>query len=1510
MYAQTLDAIAAVYAEFLSGVDLHALGRSLEALDAADYLHGGLWRVASVVSASRDCRHHVKKAWAVSVMLLIHRSLQDGNAGAWKQLVPVDANGRSAEWENFMETLLALGSECFSAGDDQQDERWTLLEKTLLAQFLSHCFASLDEPFVASSVMKLCSLAMWRALSPSQRQIEFQAHPKLERHWKKLLSAQEAHSEQEEVAKPANKRRKVSTPSKKHKKQTEALPDAAWMFLVHLCDDFLSTINSQPVDIKQVEADDQLRYVGVFLELATDLLSQLPTRRFLHVVLRRRRFLRRTRSSVWMQHFLHPDQGKRSADEVSALEKQLVLLEAYMAFPIDAHAGSASWDAREHRERRSARIQSLQQLVFRDFRDTSVEQLAIVPVSHIADRDSFTELLTRAVTSADDGHDKLQALAVAIGLAADIAEARSLSESGELIDAFLDEFSVSSHNAIDSDAVLNELSVFPTEADIWSSILGSSSGLSEVSGDVYGASDAHLFPLLPIRKLGLQFLDLADYLQRNYELCRLEAAHDIRVDLEAAIKHMDAVRALQNTGNGADATIFRGFSPMAVPLSSAGQIVKVSKPALGKSSPSLVLARVELELSSRHRADAFDSYQTCEVVYLVTVRATRDEAAELMGFQEKATPREDGGFFPEEFGIVHVRAGELIEVTDGSGKVIHSEESSATAEGNDGANTTPRGRTRVFKVALDGNQYKKDLDSGNLEAYEHANLLIRRKPRENNFKAVLDTIVRAWQQSHHVNKRLAQRQADGGDEDDHESAPAMVPTWLHDLVLGYGDPSTAQYSAILKARNHLQRAEVPLFEAIADGNHAKEIADAIDCKLVDASDNQSELSPDHAQGPFVYSERVLEDSDSDMGEPKVFIKAHRRPDNTDASASTESTVRFTPAQVEAIRAGSNEGLTLVVGPPGTGKTDVAVQLVLNLYRSVPAGEKILLVANSNQALNDFFGKILARQTIHESQIVRLGQAANAEDSKTTPAFELKGDFSASGRVTFLLQRRLELLNEVKYMAAWVEQRSTSNGDSQGSTAGLGESASYSCENALYFYRMHMKSLVEQALAVDALTTEVVLVDYYAKRNGADPAAGPSLETLKQFAAIINSYFLELERLQPFELLHTTRQRADMYLVHHARILVMTCTHAAVHHRRLADLGITIGSVVMEEAAQVSEIDSLIPILLACARSSKAAALSGVSASSSLFSGSLKRLVLMGDPQQLPPVVKAHALKTYAHFDQSLFTRLLRLGVPRVVLNQQGRSRTELADVYRWRYQTGSDDAALGDLPCVSALSQFQLANPGFAFVGQLIDVDEGRERQPQPSAFENVKEAHFAVAVVKYMVAVGYAPSRITVLTTYNAQRELLHRLLQQDTSSGKGKAICKVSTVDHFQGQQNDFIVLSTVRSGDVVGHLRDVRRASSAFSCARLGLYVLGRRATLDRSKELAPFIEKLEALAPSETSGGLVLVPSERVGDGFSRSAVAASGKKTKKGALKTVTVSSAKELDDLVAEVTKSGKKAAK
>lgn len=97
------------------------------------------------------------------------------------------------------------------------------------------------------------------------------------------------------------------------------------------------------------------------------------------------------------------------------------------------------------------------------------------------------------------------------------------------------------------------------------------------------------------------------------------------------------------------------------------------------------------------------------------------------------------------------------------------------------------------------------------------------------------------------------------------------------------------------------------------------------------------------------------------------------------------------------------GLTLVVGPPGTGKTDVAVQIISNLYHNFP-NQRTLIVTHSNQALNQLFEKIMALD-IDERHLLRLGHGEEA--------LETEKDFSRYGRVNYVLAKRLDLLLEVQ-----------------------------------------------------------------------------------------------------------------------------------------------------------------------------------------------------------------------------------------------------------------------------------------------------------------------------------------------------------------------------------------------------------------------------------------------------------------------------------------------------------------
>jgi len=68
-----------------------------------------------------------------------------------------------------------------------------------------------------------------------------------------------------------------------------------------------------------------------------------------------------------------------------------------------------------------------------------------------------------------------------------------------------------------------------------------------------------------------------------------------------------------------------------------------------------------------------------------------------------------------------------------------------------------------------------------------------------------------------------------------------------------------------------------------------------------------------------------------------------------------------------------------------------------------------------------------------------------------------------------------------------------------------------------------------------------------------------------------------------------------------------------------------------------------------------------------------------------------------------------------------------------------------------------------------------------------------------------------------------------------------QVTTVDKYQGQQNEYVLLSLVRTR-AVGHIRDVRRLVVAMSRARLGLYVFGRLPLFANCYELQPAMAQM--------------------------------------------------------------------
>lgn len=104
----------------------------------------------------------------------------------------------------------------------------------------------------------------------------------------------------------------------------------------------------------------------------------------------------------------------------------------------------------------------------------------------------------------------------------------------------------------------------------------------------------------------------------------------------------------------------------------------------------------------------------------------------------------------------------------------------------------------------------------------------------------------------------------------------------------------------------------------------------------------------------------------------------------------------------------------------------------------------------------------------------------------------------------------------------------------------------------------------------------------------------------------------------------------------------------------------------------------------------------------------------------------------------------------------------------------------------------------------------------------NTHEAKFLVVLCKYLVLQGYSTSKITILATYTGQMFLIKKELS-------AISICKgvhVTAVDNFQGEENDIILLSMVRSNrdNNVGFLKVDNRICVALSRARHGLFIVG--------------------------------------------------------------------------------------
>ena len=136
----------------------------------------------------------------------------------------------------------------------------------------------------------------------------------------------------------------------------------------------------------------------------------------------------------------------------------------------------------------------------------------------------------------------------------------------------------------------------------------------------------------------------------------------------------------------------------------------------------------------------------------------------------------------------------------------------------------------------------------------------------------------------------------------------------------------------------------------------------------------------------------------------------------------------------------------------------------------------------------------------------------------------------------------------------------------------------------------------------------------------------------------------------------------------------------------------------------------------------------------------------------------------------------------------------------------------------------------------------------------NPAEAELTLLTLKnYFDKIGrdrilYERLDVGLISPYKGQVRLLRQLVKRDSYWKPFRHLITINTVDGFQGQERDIIVISLVRSNEQgqVGFLRDLRRMNVAITRARMKLILIGHQATLCSHpfyRRLQKYTEKVE-------------------------------------------------------------------
>eukprot|EP00916_Digyalum_oweni_P009810 GHVL01016561.1.p1 GENE.GHVL01016561.1~~GHVL01016561.1.p1 ORF type:complete len:895 (+),score=142.81 GHVL01016561.1:40-2724(+) len=296
---------------------------------------------------------------------------------------------------------------------------------------------------------------------------------------------------------------------------------------------------------------------------------------------------------------------------------------------------------------------------------------------------------------------------------------------------------------------------------------------------------------------------------------------------------------------------------------------------------------------------------------------------------------------------------------------------------------------------------------------------------------------------------------------------------------------------------------------------------------------------------------------------------------------------------------------------------------------------------------------------------------------------------------------------------------------------------------------------------------------------------------------------ELQRAK--KLLHEIRQE----ILNDAPVIVTTCISSGLLQN------LTCRRVLVDECAQSIEFSTLVALGNGC-----------------------EKLVLIGDPQQLPPTIISLQARKLG-LAESLLERLINTGAFTVhFMNTQRRMHSTISEFPNKKFYSGKlEDGSSDEL--LPAVTPFPWPNNDSRVCLIHLKTPEGI------FGMSRINRGHVKpiISIVTQVLREGSVlPSGIGVVTPYKGQQQLIKAEFARFASFLN----IRVDTVDGFQGMERDLLILSTVRSNQekTIGFLKDPRRMNVALTRAKRGLIVLADVETLKSDPLWAEWVEWVES------------------------------------------------------------------